>query len=349
MSKRSIAADLAKGIGIILVVYGHALRGLVSANIISPESHINFTDYYIYTFHMPLFFIISGSFFKINREPGSEAAFFSGNIKKIVYPYFLWSIIQGCIQIAMSGSATTNRSMEPSRLLEIAWNPISPFWFLYALFFSQLIWFLIRDRLKPEIVLAAAFVIFLALRLAGAPQTLEDVGYGFLYFSLGIWLSQQGIMERLPTSWLAAIGAALVGLALTVGCYLLGVPERLPFVAAIANLVAVLSICRAIEAHAPASWTTKFLVLFGQCSMGIYVLHIMVIGVVRFAETRVLGVHNEAALLVSLVIAGILIPTIIQLVAIYLRVQNLVGLPASATLFKRKPNQTLAASEAKTG
>lgn len=347
MSKRSIAADLAKGIGIILVVYGHALRGLVSANIISPESHLNFTDYYIYTFHMPLFFVISGSFFRIDREPGTGTAFLSGNVKKIVYPYFLWSIIQGCIQIAMSGSATTNRSMEAGRLLEIAWNPISPFWFLYALFFCQLIWFVIRDRLKPEIVLAAAFLIFVALRLTDAPQTLEDIGYGFLYFSAGIWVSQREIMQRLPASWLAAIGIALAGLALSVGCYVLGVPERLPFVAAVANLLAVLSFCRAIEANAPSSWTTKFLVLFGQCSMGIYVLHILVIGVVRFAETRVLGVHNEVVLLASLVIAGVLIPTVIQLAAIYLRVQNLVGLPASASLFKREPRQALRAEEAK--
>lgn len=349
MTKRSIAADLAKGIGIILVVYGHALRGLVSAGTISPENLLNITDYYIYTFHMPLFFIISGSFFKLDRKPGSGTAFLSGNLKKIVYPYFLWSIIQGGIQVAMSGSATTNRSMEASRLLEIPWNPISPFWFLYALFFSQLIWFLIRDRVKPEIVLTAAFLVFVALRLTDAPQTLEDIGYGFLYFSAGVWVSQHDIMQRLPTSWLAAIGIAVAGLALTVGCYLLGVPERLPFVAAVANLLAVLTLCRAIEAHAPASWTTKFLVLFGQCSMGIYVLHILVIGVVRFAETRVLGVHNEAILLVSLVIAGVLIPTVVQLAAVYLRIQNLVGLPASATLFKRQPRQALRQEEAKSG
>ena len=48
--------DIAKGIAIILVVYGHCLRGLASANVVSTNSWLIITDYTIYTFHMPVFF-----------------------------------------------------------------------------------------------------------------------------------------------------------------------------------------------------------------------------------------------------------------------------------------------------
>lgn len=50
MAKRIEYLDYAKGIGIILVVLGHIL---IKGNI----------KIYIYSFHMPLFFIISGYLF----------------------------------------------------------------------------------------------------------------------------------------------------------------------------------------------------------------------------------------------------------------------------------------------
>lgn len=50
--KRDISFDIAKGIGMFLVVMGH-VHGM------------NRTYGVIYSFHMPLFFLISGYFFKL--------------------------------------------------------------------------------------------------------------------------------------------------------------------------------------------------------------------------------------------------------------------------------------------
>lgn len=48
---RNQAIDIAKGVGIFLVVYGHTIKG---------------TEFrtFLYAFHMPLFFVISGLFFR---------------------------------------------------------------------------------------------------------------------------------------------------------------------------------------------------------------------------------------------------------------------------------------------
>ena len=54
MAKRVEYIDIAKGIGILLVVMGHNDFGLVSP----------FFYKFIYAFHMPLFFFVSGMFFK---------------------------------------------------------------------------------------------------------------------------------------------------------------------------------------------------------------------------------------------------------------------------------------------
>ena len=48
MKQRNVAIDILKGIGIILVLTAHALEGFVSQ--------------FAYTFHMPLFFIVTGLF-----------------------------------------------------------------------------------------------------------------------------------------------------------------------------------------------------------------------------------------------------------------------------------------------
>ena len=51
--------DYAKGIGIILVVYGHMIRGM-SQHI--PANFFYVSDSVVYGFHMPLFFFLTGLF-----------------------------------------------------------------------------------------------------------------------------------------------------------------------------------------------------------------------------------------------------------------------------------------------
>ena len=66
--------DIAKGIGIILVIIGH-----VSIN-------ANINDF-IYSFHMPLFFIISGFLYKPKKN------FVKNKVRSILIPYFVFSIV----------------------------------------------------------------------------------------------------------------------------------------------------------------------------------------------------------------------------------------------------------------
>ncbi|MEY8214537.1 MAG: acyltransferase family protein, partial [Colwellia sp.] len=54
--------DYAKAIGIFLVVYGHVSRGLVSAGLMADSTLYQYADSVIYSFHMPLFFFLSGLF-----------------------------------------------------------------------------------------------------------------------------------------------------------------------------------------------------------------------------------------------------------------------------------------------
>lgn len=57
--------DLAKGITILLVVIGHVSLGLLeSRNFVSSTKLLLLIVQMVYVFHMPIFFALSGFFFK---------------------------------------------------------------------------------------------------------------------------------------------------------------------------------------------------------------------------------------------------------------------------------------------
>ena len=132
--KRINWPDYTKGIGIFLVVLGHLIRSLENRSILSspfwPE-----LDNWIYSFHMPLFFFLSGLFISKTLKL-SYSDFLSSRLKAIAYPYFMWSTIQSLIQI--SASIWIDTSMNFYTLLNIVVSPVMQFWFLYALFICHL-------------------------------------------------------------------------------------------------------------------------------------------------------------------------------------------------------------------
>ena len=84
LSKREVWIDTARGIAILLVVLGH----------IFPVEHK--VNQIIYSFHVPIFFIISGMLLSINYDKWICMSFKDIAIKKIkeyMYPYLIFSII----------------------------------------------------------------------------------------------------------------------------------------------------------------------------------------------------------------------------------------------------------------
>ena len=71
--------DIAKGVGILAVVWAHILL-------------VGWTHKIIYAFHMPLFFFISGFLFNENKYP-SFHAFLVKRIKRLIIPYSIYSIV----------------------------------------------------------------------------------------------------------------------------------------------------------------------------------------------------------------------------------------------------------------
>jgi len=116
MKERIKWADIAKGYGIILVIYGHVADDFISV--------------WLYTFHVPLFFFLSGYFFNSSKKP---IEFIRSKIKGLLLPYITLGIPLFFINL--------HYGFEPIDLLinYIIQLRASTLWFIAALFMQFLI------------------------------------------------------------------------------------------------------------------------------------------------------------------------------------------------------------------
>lgn len=116
----SSSLDLAKGIGIILVILGHTLC----------PSH-----FLINVFHMPLFFFISGMTF---HRSDKVRDFLIKKINRIIIPWLFFTSISILICLVIYRSPKS-----PS-----GWDFNAPLWFLQTLFVSLLVYVVLERKLK---------------------------------------------------------------------------------------------------------------------------------------------------------------------------------------------------------
>ena len=82
--------DFLKGIGIVLVVLGHCFTTALENNYYS----IRILKDFIYTFHMPLFFIVSGYLQGLRPYSINKLRKFGAHqIRKLFLPYVAWSLV----------------------------------------------------------------------------------------------------------------------------------------------------------------------------------------------------------------------------------------------------------------
>lgn len=180
-------ADHAKGLGILLVVYGHVARGLQSAGLFPDEGLFSLLDNFVYLIHMPVFFFLSGCFFwAAYRKRGN--LFISDKIDKILVPYVLWSLLQGLIHVSMVSQ--TNQAATWADVLNLA-TPRAQFWFLQSLFAMFFVCFLLarvggEKRLFWLLVIAGAALLYCTNPQEGFAGNFSPF---LVFFVLGVFFS----------------------------------------------------------------------------------------------------------------------------------------------------------------
>ncbi len=184
MSNRIEWIDTAKSIGIFLVVLGH--QGFCNNNIPT----------IIYSFHMPLFFFLSGIFFKSDT---SWSNLLKRKSSSILMPYFLFAPVLYLFWFFLGRHYGNDATMNYSPLLNfigvfygqnsemMQWG--MPMWFLLCLFIVNLLYKLIGDIRIPNMIMLITFfiigVVFSEVNIYRLPWSIDVAFIAVLFFGLG--------------------------------------------------------------------------------------------------------------------------------------------------------------------
>lgn len=305
--------DHAKAIGILLVVYGHTARGVQSADMAMDDSLFTLVDSVIYSFHMPLFFFLSGLFLYGSLQKRGATGTLLGKLDTVLYPYVLWSLLQGGVELLFA--RYTNGVVTPAEVLDLS-EPRAQFWFLYALLLVLVLAIPLYARLKPHFfgasVLAAAVLFVYQAELPQA-FNIQYLYYSLVFFVAGVWFSAQQhiILPQsrrllLPTLLLFAFAQWLFH-----GYYGFDYQSIGPGLLALA---AISIFAVTITTHALAPYLPHWLAYVGASSMAIYLMHILVGSGVRVMLHKLFGIV-DAKLHIAL---GTLLAVVMPLLALAL-------------------------------
>lgn len=192
--KRLGFVDTVKGIAIICVVIGHIANGYLNSNTASNIAVYQFIYNVIYSFHMPLFFLISGfvfahSYVSFGMTIDNERV--RKQIYNLIYIYFLFSVVMGISKMVLGAYVN-----EPTGLKDILCIPLFPiqlYWYIYVLIFYYLIVsILISNHVKFRFIIPVAFILSIASYYlpSGLAFDLKRLLYYCFFFCLGICREQ---------------------------------------------------------------------------------------------------------------------------------------------------------------
>lgn len=337
--------DAAKGVGIVLVVAGHMLGGLIDSDVPIGGWPLREVFVAIYTFHMPLFFILSGLFVakRIERDP---AGFLHGIVRNIYYPYLLWSFIQFTLIYFMGQWANTPPGPYFATIIRIPFFPLSQFWFLLVLAIMHAVTFMVLPRVGAIPLVLAGLVMrsLSTIFLPNAvPQMLLDF---FFYYALGVMLGPVGVLDVIRPK---LHGRAVLGVMSGIGLLIMTVQVIIarstdavfyqdhPRLAAallgrigwshlgLGSALAMTAVVIVTVENARGRIRAALLYL-GRYSLPIYILHVMFVAGSRIILVKVFGVTTIAILLPVLLAVGIAGPLVAQTILLRLRLGRLLGL-----------------------
>lgn len=211
-ARRIIWADYAKALGIFLMLLGHC--ELKNQNLFD----------WIYTFHMPLFFILTG-YFMPTKEIGFDA-YFKKNVRQLIVPYVFYYLLTLPFGLFVIYSHPDNHpynglmefllkpliGMFLVKTTDISFQTNGPSWFFVALFIVRLLFYVnVKYKYDRRVLLLSntvAIFTFYALSKLGVSNIfrfmpallgypLITIGFLFRKYSIIDWLRKRNIAVKI--------------------------------------------------------------------------------------------------------------------------------------------------------
>lgn len=325
MKERLHWIDICRGLAIILVVVGHVVSSFYSSGRYIESTLFNQVGVFVYSFHMPLFFVISGYLTK--QKTNTRCVTLQIKRKMIVLgiPYLFFSIVT--VALKLVAKDVVNAPLGVNDLLGIFLYPIGPLWFLYALLLISVIHFVLIRNIKSTLWKALTLCITFALMAFAVSvergrvlshswvvnSIIIDVCKYAFWYEAGVLLMESLIRvfsncleKNKKYTMMISIIEVMTFIAIVAVLNTLGVSNILTHTAL--ACIGIL-LCIKISMEIRESQALEF---FGKRTMEIYLLHTYVVSALRviLVRTRLLDSYGVIPLVVCS-LAGIVVPVIV--------------------------------------
>lgn len=317
--------DAAKGLGIALIVFGHIFSTVTPPRVYE----------YIYAFHVPLFFFLSG----VTLRPGSDTlnAVVGKKVRTLLVPYLWYSLLGYGFYLAGYLFAQ-QRGMHIAQFDHGLWAPLAgifygtigegrlingPLWFIAALFCTYLLGYLINTHIRAVAAqwMAVAALASIGFGLAGnvaLPFSGVPALIALLFFQAGYRMPVEAWWQASSkgSRWAWMVGLLLVFAVAPMNGFiqfgegLIGNPLAF-LLFAFSGLMATVLLLRLFDEH------TRWLAWLGRYSLSIMLIHMLIIKAVKVLlamslQVRLDAIENSAGLglLVLMATIALLVPAV---------------------------------------
>lgn len=318
-SRRELWIDVARGIGITLVVFAH-----------SPSSDIDRYRAYFYWTSMPTFFVLSGYLF---RPPGDWSSLWQWilrRIQRLLVPYLPFLLLISCV-----GYLVYHRpyNTSPSIIIQNFISAIpggsytggdyGTVWFITCLFITQVIWAILVFRLRSvRLLLLTTVVSYLLAHLEATavidrgiklPLGIDVVLMALPYYSIGSFLRSVNALKRHVVFVGATASVSL--LCVAIAADVLGIfkysfdMKSLQYSHLILDLVIPLAgvvLYFAVSAALARSQIAYLWAFLGRYSMPIMYMHIVANTAATYVIHKYTGIGGYGAIMFTVI--GIAVP-----------------------------------------
>lgn len=298
---RLVWIDVMRGAAILAVVFYHA-HVQVSVSLDTDLGAITAVDEALRPFRMPMLMFLSGMLLPVSLKK-SGAHYLQGKVRKIAWPYVLWSFAN--LVVLLAASSVREQTIGIATFLKIFYAPPTYHWYLAYLF----IFYLVALFLHRLIWLQTASIFFALIGSYFVGGELRQFLYLWAFFAAGDFITRH---------W-NHLGRYLIRPSFTLFCVVVVAPAliisaqgsdlRYDPVWAISVFAAIFALqpLARVVAHTRIG---SVLVVVGRQSIVYYVVHYLVITITFHVLYR-LGLGNPLVLFVTASIVALVVGTVL--------------------------------------
>ena len=214
-TRRDTTIDVAKGLAIIAIVFGHIHRGMWASGLgteaLRPYKFM--LDYGVYFWHLVVFAFLSGLFVSRGALKTTPSSYLTKRLVLFGYLYVIWQVLQVGMKLVLPSNSSDKTTV--MSLLEL-WKPEGQLWFFPWLMIVTIIAVLGRvwqKDVKAYVIVAVCAILAVAFwGYSGDYVGTQGISLA-VFFMLGVALGHekfQAMMESVSLAVHAVI--AVVGL-----------------------------------------------------------------------------------------------------------------------------------------